>query len=212
VSQQRGFMQISQPVHYPFALMPKALNAHHALTRGLTGVAFPFMSPLTLSLPSDSAVKGEVLVASSANGWIQSPPYNLDPMQRWTADQVKDQGVKPLMISLAGPVKSPYAATSGDAHNARILVSGGYAFLTDEFLNKSNEALALNLFDWLVQDDGLLAVRTRGLAAAPIDDKISDTSRNALKYMNILGLPLAFVGFGLIRWRMREGRRSKATL
>jgi ABC-type uncharacterized transport system involved in gliding motility auxiliary subunit len=194
-------------------MLPKALNSHHALTRGLTGVAFPFMSPLELALPSDSTVKGEILVQSSPNGWIQSAPYNLDPMQRWTADQVKDQGPKPTMITLAGPVKSPYAAASNDnSRNARILVSGGYAFLTDEFMNKANEALALNLFDWLVQDDGLLAVRTRGLVQAPLDDKISDTYRNTLKYLNILGLPLAFVGFGLVRWRIREGRRSRTTL
>ncbi|HCF62484.1 MAG TPA: ABC transporter permease, partial [Myxococcales bacterium] len=58
----------------------------------------------------------------------------------------------------------------------------------------------------------LLAVRTRGLAAAPFDKDLTDGKRNAARYLNILGLPLAFVGFGLVRWRMRESRRSKVSL
>jgi ABC-type uncharacterized transport system involved in gliding motility auxiliary subunit len=88
---------------------------------------------------------------------------------------------------------------------------GGHAFILDQFMSPGNEALALNLLDWLVLDDALLAVRSRGLNAAPLEE-VSDGARQAVKAANILGLPLAFVAFGLLRWRLREGRRDKISL
>jgi hypothetical protein len=59
--------------------------------------------------------------------------------------------------------------------------------------------------------EALLSVRSRGLAAAPLGE-VSDGGRNAMKLANVVGLPFAFVAFGLIRWRMREARRGKVTL
>ncbi|MBC7792509.1 MAG: ABC transporter permease, partial [Clostridia bacterium] len=93
----------------------------------------------------------------------------------------------------------------------RILVAGGSAFIQDQFGGKANEAFILNMVDWLVMDEAMLSVRSRGLAAAPLEE-ISDGGRNAMKLANIVGLPFAFVAFGLVRWRLREGRRSKVTL
>lgn len=218
VSQQRGFMQVHQPVQYPFFPMPRSLDAKHPLTRGLAQIAFPFMSPLELALPGDG-VKGDVIVRSSENAWTQPAPYNLDPFQRWTKDMMTNKGEKGLLVTLSGALPSHFAKGEGadeslkkQAENARILVAGGHGFVLDQFMSPSNEALTLNLLDWLVQDEALLAVRTRGLAAAPFDKDLSDGTRNAARYLNIIGLPVAFVGFGLVRWRMREARRSKVSL
>jgi gliding-associated putative ABC transporter substrate-binding component GldG len=209
VAQQQGFMRIQQPVHYPFIATPKSLNPHHPLTRGLTQVAFPFMSAVNVTAAEGGDLKVEELVRSSANSWIQPSPFNLDPFQHWTTENISNQGVHPLIVSLEGTLKSPYG--TAQSASARVLVAGGYMFIGDDFLSKGNEAFALNLIDWLVQDDALLAVRTRGLSAAPLKD-ISDGARNGLKFANILGLPLLLVGFGLIRWRAREGRRSTVTV
>jgi gliding-associated putative ABC transporter substrate-binding component GldG len=216
VSQQRGFMRIAQPVRYPFIPVPRSLDAKHPLTRGLSEVSFPFMSPLELSVPAGSEVKGEVLVKSSSQSWTQAPPHNLDPFQQWTRDSVQGEpGARGLVAILSGPLKSHFAsgeAPAAQAGSARVLVAGGYMFVLDDFLSRGNEALVLNMLDWLAQDDALLAVRTRGLHAAPLDDKISDATRNAVKYLNIVGLPLLLVVFGLGRWRMREGSRAKASI
>ena len=76
-------------------------------------------------------------------------------------------------------------------------------------MQRSNEALVLNLMDWLVLDEDLLAVRTRGLGAAPLEE-LEDSQRLTIKYGNIIGLPLLFMVFGLVRWRRREARRVTA--
>ncbi|MBI5507715.1 MAG: GldG family protein [Deltaproteobacteria bacterium] len=220
VTQQRGFMRISQPVKYPFMPLPESLDPDHPLTRGLSQVAFPFTSPLTVGAPADGAVKAEVLVRSSAESFVHKAPYNLDPFQRWTSEGLSDKGAKPMVVTLTGPIKSffgggsqPEAGESKEPEgaNARVLVAGGSMFVSDQFMAKGSEALLLNLLDWMVLDEELLAVRSRGLAAAPLDE-LSDAKRNTLKYANIVGVPLAFIAFGLMRWRMRENRRSKVTL
>jgi hypothetical protein len=169
---------------------------------------------LEITVPANSAVKAEVLVEASEQSWVQNPPYNLDPMQKWVAEGTV--GKHPLMVRLTGELPSAMGGGGGDpnapkAGESRVLVAAGDAFMLDPFFGKPNEALVLNVMDWLVRDDGLLAVRSRGLATAALED-ISDERRNAVKYLNIVGLPAAFVAFGLVRWRRRETRRGKVAL
>lgn len=214
VTQQQGFMRIMQPVRYPFVPQPRALDPLHPLTRGLSQVGFPFMAPLEVTLPADGEVKTEVLVRSSEKSWVQQPPFNLNPFQRWTMDGAA-ASPRDLVVTLQGPIPIHFASASTESDQSRpsgrVLVAGGSSFLTDQFLSKGNETLALNLVDWLVLDDALLAVRSRGLRAAPLED-IDQRMRDLIKYANVLGLPLAFIVFGLVRWRLRESRRGQVRI
>ena len=216
VSQQAGFMRVNQAVRYPLMPLPRSLE-HHNLTRGLTQVAFPFSGPVAVNMPTQTSMKAEVLVRTSEKSWIADPPYFLDPMQQWTPpdsrDAVHEQN---LIVSLSGPIKSFYppangTTATGSEAEARLIIAGTSSFITDPFYGKPAEALLLNFVDWMVHDDALLAVRSRGLAAAPLRD-VSEAIRRALKLGNIVGLPAAFIGFGLVRWRRREARRDQVRL
>lgn len=209
VAQQRGFMRIMQPVRYPLIPQPKALAADHPLTRGISQVAFPFMSPLEVAVPTGSDVKAEVLVKSSDKSWVQKPPYDLNPMQEWSAP-ASEAGPQNLVVALSGhlPTRFPESKKDGaEVAEGRVVVIGGSSFIDDQFLAPGNQALVLNLLDWLLLDDALLAVRTRGLDAAPLV-QLDDQQRALIRYANVVGLPLALIAFGIIRWRMRERRRS----
>lgn len=207
--EQRGFMRIQHQVPYPFIPFPKALDPDHPLTRGLGGVPFPFMSPVSTAFAEQAGVKAEALVRSSEGSWVQEPPYDLDPRQQWTVDMVTDEGAKSLVVTVSGAVKS-YAGESA-ATSARVLVAGGASFMADQFMTPANEAFVMNLIDWLVLDEGLLSVRSRGLAAAPLDE-VGDGMKSTVKYANIIGVPLVLVGLGLVRWRVRERRRREVKL
>lgn len=217
VQRQQGFMRIAQPVRYPFMPMAKSTNPDHPVTRGMAQIAFPFMSPLTITVPGGNGVKAEVLAKTSDQAWLEESPYVLDPFQRWTKDMVGNQKELNLLVTLSGSLKSHFtapAAISSDeagvatAADARVLVAGGSAFITDQFMSPGNQALVLNLIDWLLMDEGLLAMRSRGLSAAPVDD-LGDGTRSLVKWGNILGLPILFIAFGLVRWRLREARRKQ---
>ncbi len=213
VTRQQGSMRVTQQVRYPFILLPRALDAGHPLTRGLARVSFPFMGPLVLqSLPG---VETEVLVKSSDKGWIHPEPYNLDPFHRWTLAEAGDLKQHDLVVTLSGAIPGHFTEEGADgpatAESARVLVVNGHAFLLDRFMSKGNQAFVLNLMDWLVMDEALLAVRSRGLAAVPLDE-LTDGGRYLARYLNVIGLPLAFIGFGLIRWRLRESRRKRVSV
>lgn len=211
VEQQRGFVRIAQPIRYPFLPQPKSLDPDHPLTGGLSQVIFPFMSPL--STPEGS--KAEILVESSDKSWVKMPPYDLNPMQSWSGLAMKDAKARGLVAAVAGPLprRFPPAETENAAEseapsaNARVIVAGGSSLIQNQFLSAGNRALLLNLMDWLVLDDALLAMRTRGLAAAPLEP-LDESQRALLRYGNVIGLPLAFVLFGIVRWRWRERRRT----
>ena len=218
VAQQRGFMRIAQPVKYPYMPVLKALE-DHPISRNLGEVAFPFSSPLKPTAAEGGDVKVEVIAKSSPRSWVAKQPYDLNPLQEWTLENAGSFGTEILALTLAGNLKSPYGqgpkpsaeGDAGAAVNARVMVAGGGAFITDQFLSPSGEALILNIIDWLILDDALLSVRSRGLSAAPIDE-ISDAARATVKYGNIFGLPLLFIGLGLLHWRHREARRGKVSI
>ncbi|MBI3180166.1 MAG: hypothetical protein HYZ27_10920 [Deltaproteobacteria bacterium] len=222
--QQASGQVVLHQVQYPLIPLVQGLDPKHPLTRGLEKVAFPYMSPVRLSLPDKTAVKGDVLVRSSQKSWVQKPPYNINPLQQWSVESLGEAAAQPLMVTLQGPLKSASAAVPDNlsaeppeaqaAVSARVLVAGGASFVSDRYerlMGRSQQAFLLNLFDWLLLDDGLLAVRSRGLSAAPLDD-ISDGARQVIKYFNMAALPVGFAGLGLVRWRLRERRRNKVSL
>ena len=211
VVEQRGFMRFQQPVQYPFMPIAKNLPADHPLTRGLSQIAFPFMSPLTLSAQEGSEVQTDILATSSPRAWVQSPPYDLNPRQRWT---VPATSTHTLLATLSGAIPGHFNTADGQpraATNARILVAGGAAFLRDQYLSKPGEVFVQNLMDWLLLDEALLAVRSRGLATAPLAE-LSDSERKTFKAANTIGVPMLFILLGLVRWRRRERRRSLVSL
>jgi len=229
VAQQRGGMMLQQQIRYPLIPLPRALKQDNPLTQGLPGVALPFISPLKIDLPEGSQTSAKAVIESSERAWVQQPPYNLDPLQRWETSSLGAPSKQTLMVTLTGPMKSAFASAATPTlqesvdpaeikeqglqatENARVLIAGSQSIVQDDYFTGANPILSLNLLNWLSQDEALLAVRSRQLGVAVLD-KASSEARSTAKYINILGLPLLFVGFGLIRWRRREKRRATVTL
>jgi hypothetical protein len=127
-------------------------------------------------------------------------------------------------VQVSGKLKSHFAAeaqastASGTPLLAeskgepRVIVAGGSAALWDDFMGRPNQALLLNVADWLLLDPALLAMRTRGLAEAPLQQELSATTRNTVKFGNAFGIPFALAAFGLVHWRRRESRRATVTV
>ncbi len=151
-------------------------------------------------------------------------------MRQWRKDELEEKNGIPLVISLSGPLSTKKAPAADNimvpsneettSSNSRVLVIGGSSVASNQFMSKTNETFVLNLMDWLLLDEDLLAVRSRGLAAAPLGgvneegqpEELSDGVRLTVRYANVVGVPLAFIAFGIIRWRMRESRRKSVTL
>lgn len=224
VSEQRGYMMVQMPVPFPFLPVVKHLEGDSPISKGLSDVIFPFASAVSV-MPVDG-VQGQVLARSSTKSWLENKPPNVDPRRDWRSESPQLSGPHPLMVQLSGKLKSAYAAEATQStpgatpvlteskSEARLIVAGTSALIQDDFagMSRGNQALLLNVTDWLLLDPALLAMRSRGLQLATLKPELSDATRNAVKFGNTLGLPLALALFGLIRWRMREARRSTITI
>jgi len=219
IQERRGFMIVSMPTPYPFIPQLTHLEGDSPITKGLTGVAFPFVTSVAAT-PAEGRLVS-ILAKSSPRSWLEQKPYNIDPRRDWREETVSLTGPYTLMVQVNGKLPSHFAqeaqASGGSLlaesqSEARVIAVGGSALFWDDFMARPNQALLLNVADWLLLDPALLAMRTRGLAEAPLQPEISDATRAAVKYGNTFGLPLLLVLYGIVRWRMREARRATVTV
>ncbi len=72
-------------------------------------------------------------------------------------------------------------------------------------------AFALNVMDWLAQDKALSSIRAKAITQRPIT-YASESTPLVLQAVNIVGVPLVFILFGVARWRIRYARRQHAKI
>lgn len=217
VQERRGFMTVSMPVPYPFIPHVLQLESDSPISKGISELSFPFPSQVSATGTSDR--KAVVLARSSRKSWLESKPYKLDPRREWSQEQITPSGPYDLMVQMNGKFPSHYADEARTSHGgtpllaesnseARIVVAGTSALFQDDFMGRPNQALLLNVADWMMLDPAMLAMRTRGLSTASLTPDLSDAARSAAKWGNVLGIPFLLAMYGVTRWRMREGRRA----
>ena len=91
----------------------------------------------------------------------------------------------------------------------RLVIVGDADFLTDQFARNSVENIifGLNAVGWLTQSEALLSIRSKSPTPRPLLFESAGT-QSLIKYLNLIGLPLAFVLVGVFRTLRR--RRHKA--
>ena len=102
------------------------------------------------------------------------------------------------------------ATPSGPFPGGRIVAVGDGDFLEDRFAqaNSQNVIFAANAVDWLAQDEALIGIRSKDRTPPALAFE-SDNGRDALKWGSLVGVPLAFMLFGLVRVRGRATRAER---
>jgi hypothetical protein len=67
----------------------------------------------------------------------------------------------------------------------------------------SSIEMGLNMVDWLVLDEEILAIRSKKIDPRPLDP-IEDSLKAPIKYFALLFPPFLVVVVGLLRWRSRK--------
>ena len=100
------------------------------------------------------------------------------------------------------PTTSPLPASPA----TRIVVLGDGDFPRDQYGNRENLTFFANMVDYLVDDAGLITIRSKELTTPPLE-QVSDGTKKAVKYANLVLPPVLVLGYGLVRWRMRKARK-----
>ncbi|MGV8091753.1 MAG: GldG family protein [Mangrovibacterium sp.] len=202
VRQQQGMFTFERPVSFPY--LPIATTfAENSMVEGLENVIFQFVSPINYT--GDSALRFLPLVKSSGQSAKQQAPIYFDVQHKWNDN---DFTLKELTLAamLEGKIE-------GSA-NSRIILVGDGDFAVNGYgeaahaLNPDNVNLMVNSIDFLSDDTGLIALRTKGINSRPLE-QVEDGTKTTLKYLNFLLPIILIIVYGIIRNQKNRIIRNK---
>ena len=160
----------------------------------------------------DLGAGGDQDTAAAAGDTVAAPPpARPGQTEGATAEAETDSAQRDTTTAAPeGPRIIERQATEGPPIG-RAVVVGDADFLDDNFVRNAPENLvfALNAVDWLTQTEALLGIRSKTPTPRPLIFE-SDLERQAVKYINLIGVPLAFVLLGAFRM-LRRRRRTRKT-
>ncbi|GAB1445997.1 MAG: Gldg family protein [Cyclobacteriaceae bacterium] len=202
VQQQQGFFTMQTNVSFPF--LPRISNfPDHAITKGLENVLFEFASSIRYS--GDSTKRFTPIVLTSEKSNTLGAPQFFNIQKQWT-----DADFPLHHLTVGATIEGKL---SGDTPSKMVVIADGDFVVSGSpqrprQLQPDNVSLMANSIDWLSDDTGLIALRTKGVTSRPIDE-LEDSTKTILKYVNFLAPLLLVMGYGLIRMQRNRMKRLK---
>ena len=198
VQQRQGFFTINTPVQFPFLPIVTTF-ADHPISKGLEQVVLQFASPVTFQGATGTFTP--LLETSTKSGIIQAPTFFDVGNKRWSDADFPLSGV------VVGGLLEDVGGTAG----SKLVVFGDGDFPVaggGRGVNPDNASLLVNSIEWLSDDTGLSALRTKGVSSRPIET-LEDSQRTFLKFLNFL-LPIVLaIGYGVFRMQRNRSKRLR---
>jgi len=202
VMQQQGYFNIQSQVKFPYLPLINNFSDHPA-GKGIETVVFQFASPI--SFTGDTSLHFRpVALSSERSGTVMLPLY-FDINKRWS-DRDYTLPHQTVAASIEGPIV-------GNRQSRMVVIGDGDFAINGEGqqakqINPDNVNLMVNSIDWLSDDTGLIALRTKGIINRPLD-QVEDGRKSFLKYLNFLLPVLLIIGFGIFRNQQNRIKRAK---
>ncbi len=224
IVQNQGGFSIQSQIQFPYIPIVSNVNKENMIVKSLQSIIMYFISSIDTTNLAPRGLRGEILLHSSKQSGRQTQVFFFDPMMQYTQDMFSEQNI-PLAAVVTGRFKSFYAGkpipqdtnagslaslgnTAQESPDTRIILVGDGDFAKDQYLGgRDNLTFFANMVDYLVDDAGLITIRSKDVSLPPLE-QVSDGSKKAYKFGNMLLPALLVVGFGLLRWRMRKARRK----
>lgn len=199
VSFNSGFMSFSTPYPAWIKIKEENFNQENPAVADLESAVFPW--PSSLQASSTAGTEIESLIRTTEYAWTGDKNYDLRP-----SNDLAPQGEirqYDLAYLVRGDLKSPFG--QGSTETGRVILVGDSDFISDDYLSGENLLLAQNLVDSLSLDNDLIKIRSRESTDRSIKD-LSAGGKQTVKYLNIFGVSVLVVAFGLARyfWRKRK--------
>lgn len=201
VQQKQGFLTINSQISVP--LLPRVRTFEdHPITEGLEQILLPFVNAFTINSADTTLRINPLAFTSQKSGTLPTPGY-YDIQRKWTeADFPMQEQI------LASTIEG-----LGTGNGAMVVIGNGDFIFNGEGqqaqrVNPDNLNFASNAIDWLADDTGLIALRTKAITARQLD-KIEDDTKNLLKYANVFAPILLILIYAGIRRQIRSRRKQK---
>jgi len=204
VRQQQGIFIMNTPVKFPY--LPIISNfADHPITKGITSVMMPFVSPVKFNT-MDSAIHYTTLATTSEKSGVQTPPIYFNVAKEWNKNDFPISSI-PVAVAAEGKFVNNIFSKIVVFGSGNFAVNG--AGQSAQQLSKDNVNLMANAIDWLSDDTGLIDLRTKGVTSRPLNPNLEDGTKTLLKYLNFLFPILLILGYGIFRYKFRQSLRNK---
>ncbi len=196
-------------VSYPFWL--RALSTKMAtVNQEIESVFLPWTSEVDTS----GATSGTItpLFMTSDGGGVESGQAYIDPRRTDFPQDDLGSRVVGVLVNPAGAGEGAEAgpedeegATTATPPAGRVVVVGNGEFATDQWVRNApqNVTFVLNTVDWLVQDEGLISIRSKDRSPPPLVFE-SAALRDFVRYVNVYGIPLLIVVAAIVRLLNRK--------
>lgn len=220
-----------QPVQWPYSPLA-ASNPNHPITTNLDPVKFDFASQMdtlkngvdkTILLRSSQLTKLEgvpreisldVVTQKPQPETYKQPHQTLAVLLEGEFKSVYDKRVKPLNYSDDKTISSPtkmIVIADGDVIKNEVIRNKpqelGFEFLTKRKFG--NKEFLENAINYLLNDDGLINIRTKEVKLAFLDSTKIEAEKSKWQIINIIVPLLVLGGFGFLFQMIRRNRYSK---
>lgn len=202
VQQNQGMFAFASNVSFPYLPLLIGLEKND-ISGGLESVMFEFPSEIVYQ--GDTTIQYAPVLMTSRQSNALKPPKVLNVQQEWTPEDFVRSNIV-VGASLSGMI-------TDDSFSRFLLYTDGDFPVNGpreqaRQVQPDNINLFANSVDWLVDETGLIALRTRGVVARPLDP-LEDDTKTLLKYSNFLAPILLVFIYGLIRGQRRRVVRKR---
>lgn len=202
VPQQFGGFSLQANISFPY-LPVIGTFAEHPITSGLESVMLEFASEITFI--GDTTKRFVPLAYTSELSDVLPVPLFMDINKEWTENDFTKKHI-PVAVALEENI------SGGNSSKIVIIADGDFAVngpaQQPRRLQPDNVNLLSNAIDWLADDTGLIALRTKGAVSRPIRE-LDDTTKAILKYVNFLLPILLVIGYGIFRAQKNKVTRYR---
>ncbi|MCB9487094.1 MAG: Gldg family protein [Deltaproteobacteria bacterium] len=219
---QQGNFRIQSYVDFPPFIRVRDMAEDTPVTKNLRDLTLTFASPV--HLVEKVGLAEEILARSSEKSWLFDidDSFLVEPQMLPQPDG-DFAGPQDLVATVEGEFASLYAdkpipsdesgapavsSIEKQSPKTRVAVVGTSTWISDAMRNALGQVFIANLIDWLDNDERLIGIRSRNIINRPVEAE-SATTRNAVKYGNMFGLPLLFAAYGVVRWTMRQRKKRR---
>ena len=202
MQQQTSFGMLQQQIQFPYIPIVSRF-ANHPSVKGLESVILQFVS--TIKYTGDTTKRFTALAFSSEQSNALKAPVYFELQKQWTKNDFPQNG-----LTVAAAIDGKLSGNT----RSKIIVIGDGDFPINgtgdkaRQLSADNVSFLVNGIDWLSDDTGLIALRTKGATSRPIQP-LDDSTKAVLKYGNFLLPILLAIGYGVFRSQRNKMKRYK---
>ena len=204
------------PVTLPFPYWIRVPAVEGRVSGGIQSAIFPWASSLELlPRPTEKTVEVEVtaLLETGPTAGLDYDFQDITPQSARLIDVPEDElGSRLLAVALTGSRCLPGKVTCEKDPDKpfRMIVAADSDWISEPMVARYPEHLVLgvNWIDWLMQEDALAVIRSKGASIRPLEFS-SAAHVNLVRYGNIVGAPAVFVLLGVVRFFLRRNAMRK---